>query len=163
VAAGDEASEPPGATPEVLAMWAQLGDPRDRVAEIAWRVEHWRLLNGDVLPFDPAEFRALEERVIAHAGRHDIPDGLSRADGAALFRGAELPGVRTPTLVVEAPEDPAFPPPNAAVLAAAIPGARRVIIPGMGHGLPGVVLGPVADAILGHTAVGTRRQGADVL
>jgi pimeloyl-ACP methyl ester carboxylesterase len=147
----DEASEPPGPTPAVLAMWAQFGDVRDREAEIAWRVEHWRLLGGDVLPFDAAEFRALEERVIAHAGRHDIPTGLARADGSALFRGGELGRVRTPTLVLEGPEDPAIPPPNSAVLAAAIPGAHLVTIPGMGHGLPAAVLDRVAEEILGHT------------
>jgi pimeloyl-ACP methyl ester carboxylesterase len=147
----DQAAEPPGPTPAVLAMWAQFGDPRDRETELAWRVEHWRVLSGDVLPFDPAEFRALEERVIAHAGRHDIPTGLARADGSALFRGDELAKVSTRTLVLEGPEDPAIPPPNSAVLAAAIPGARLVTIPGMGHGLPAAVVDPVAEAILGHT------------
>lgn len=38
-----------------------------------------------------------------------------------VLSGAELAGVTTPTLVLEAPLDPVFPPPNAAHLANRIP------------------------------------------
>jgi pimeloyl-ACP methyl ester carboxylesterase len=147
---GDDDTLPPS-DPRLLAMWEHLYEPRDREAELAWRVEHWRLLNGDVLPFDPAEWRRQEERIIAHAGRHDIATNLPRADPAGLDRGGELGAVTTPVLVVEAPEDPAFPPPHSAQLAAVIPGARLVTIPGMGHALPSAVLPAYAEAILGHT------------
>ena len=43
-------------------------EPRDREAEIEWRV----------IPFDAEEFRALERRSIAHAGRHDNPGAHAR-------------------------------------------------------------------------------------
>jgi pimeloyl-ACP methyl ester carboxylesterase len=62
-----------------------------------------------------------------------------------------LAGVRTPTLVIEAPEDPINPPPHAAHLAHAIAGARLVTIRGMGHALSPAVLAPLAEAILSHT------------
>jgi hypothetical protein len=42
-------------------------EPRDFEAQIEWRVENWRRLNGRVIPFDAEEFRALERRIIAHA------------------------------------------------------------------------------------------------
>lgn len=153
--AGPDGSAPAAFTetdPRLLELWEHLADPRDREAEIAWRVEHWRLLNGGQLPFDAEEFRRLEERVIAHAGRHDNPAAHARADQRGLDRGAELADVDVPTLVVEAPADPINPPPAAARLAAALPTAELVTVAGMGHALPSVVLPPLADAVLAHTA-----------
>lgn len=58
----------PGVDPRLLALWQTMGEERDEAAELDWRVEHWRLLNGDVLPFDDGEFRAMEARAVAHAG-----------------------------------------------------------------------------------------------
>jgi len=140
--------------PRLLRMWEHLMDERERDAEIEFRVEHWRLLNGDRVPFDPSEFRRLEQRVIAHAGRHDNTAAHARADAAGLDRGAELASVGVPVLVVEAPEDPINPPPAAALLAAAIPGAQLVTIPGMGHAIPAAVEGPLTAAITGSSRLG---------
>jgi pimeloyl-ACP methyl ester carboxylesterase len=53
--------------------------------------------------------------------------------------------------VVDAPADPVVPPPHAARLARAIPGARLVAVNGLGHALGHPVLEPLADAILEHT------------
>jgi pimeloyl-ACP methyl ester carboxylesterase len=142
----------PGPDPRLLALWEHLGEPRDRGAELDLRVEHWRILNGDVLDFDAGEFRRLEERLIEHAGRHDNPAAHGRAAQEGLDRGAELSQVTIPTLVIDAPEDPAFPPPHAAHLAAAIGDAAHLVtIPGMGHALGAPVLEPLATAILAHT------------
>ncbi|MGY1662321.1 alpha/beta fold hydrolase [Geodermatophilus sp. SYSU D00705] len=145
-------SDLPGPAEHVLAYWASMGQERDAEAELAWRVEHWRLLNGNGVPFDPAEFRALEERVLAHSGTARGPVAHALADRSGLDRGAELAAVRVPTLVVEAPEDPVNPPPHAAHLAAVLGSARLVTVPGMGHALPAAVVGPLAELIAGHTA-----------
>ena len=104
----------PGPAPEILAMWEHLGERRDREAEVAFNVEHWRLLSGAPRggSFEEDEFRALEERIRDHAG-HDEPSvAHAAADPSNLARGAELAGVRTPTLVIEAPLDPVFPRPT---------------------------------------------------
>jgi pimeloyl-ACP methyl ester carboxylesterase len=154
LAAGDPSSRPalPDPDPRLLALWEHMGERRDRQAEIDWRVEHWRLLNGDVVDFDAEEFRRLEERLIDHAGRHDNTAAHARADQFGLDRGAELAGVTVPTLVIEAPEDPINPPPHSAHLADAIGNAQLVTIPGMGHALSRPVLPLLAAAILAHTA-----------
>jgi pimeloyl-ACP methyl ester carboxylesterase len=149
---GTPAVELPGPDPRLLAMWAEMGAARDLDAELAWRVEHWRLLNGDELPFDPAVWRQLEERVIAHTGRFASPTAHARADQAGLELGDELADVQVPTLVIEAPADPINPPPHAAHLAATIGNSRLVTIPGMGHALHPDILAPLAAAILDHTA-----------
>ncbi|SDN49602.1 Pimeloyl-ACP methyl ester carboxylesterase [Klenkia soli] len=148
-APGDPA---PGPSDELLQFWATMGEPRDDEAELAWRVEHWRLLHGDGVPVDPAEFRAQELRVAEHSGGLLPATAHATADQSGLARGAELASVAVPVLVVEAPADPAYPPPNAQRLAAAIPGARVVTVPGMGHALPAAVLGPLVDAVEAHLA-----------
>ncbi|MEP7762870.1 alpha/beta hydrolase [Sanguibacter sp. 25GB23B1] len=148
---GDDADDTPGIDPRLLEMWSHADDPRDREEEIAWRTEHWRLLNGDEAPFDAEEIRATEERVIAHEGRHDAPLAHALADQSGLARGDELSAVTVPLLVVEAPRDPVYPPPNAQRIAGLVPGARLVSIPSMGHALPPTVLAPLAEAILSFT------------
>lgn len=149
---GRAAPELPGPTPELLELWQEMGAPRDREEEIAWRIEHWRILQGRVLDFDADEFRRIEEAIIAHAGNHRNVAAHARADTSGLERGGELHRVRTPTLVIEAPEDPINPPPHASHLASLIPGAKLARIAGMGHALNGAILDPLADAILAHTA-----------
>lgn len=141
----------PGPDQALLRLWAEMDDPRDLEGEIAWRLEHWRMLNGSGTLFDPAEFRALEERVIAHTGRHDPAVAHARMDTAGLERGAELATVSVPTLVIEAPEDPAFPPPNASTLSGSLGQGRLVRIPGMGHAINRTVISPLAAAILTQT------------
>jgi pimeloyl-ACP methyl ester carboxylesterase len=150
--AGAGGDELPGPDPRLLAMWSEMGTPRPPAEELAWRVEHWRLLNGDQVPFDPAEFAALERRVIDHTGRPESPTAHALADQSGLERGDELAAVTVPTLVVEAPADPINPPPHAAHLAAVIGGAELVTIPGMGHALASAIVPALADVIVDHIA-----------
>lgn len=147
----EELEESQGTDPRLLEMWSHLADPRDREEEISWRVEHWRLLNGDEAPFDDTEFRTTEERVIAHEGRHDAQLAHALADQGGLARRAELRTVTTPVLVLEAPRDPCYPPPNARRIVESIPGSRLGTVPHMGHAMPASVVPPLADAILGFT------------
>ena len=145
--------ELPGPSPEVMAMWQHLGEPRDREAEVAFNVAHWRLMSGGG-PFEPEEFRALEERIRDHAGTDDPTVAHALADASNLERGAELAATTTPALVLEAPLDPVYPPPNAPALAARIPGAELVTIDGMGHALPSPLLPEIAGAILSRSMRG---------
>jgi hypothetical protein len=150
---GQVGNELPGPDPGLLVMWPHLADERDRDAEITWRIEHWRLLNGAVLPFETEEFRELEERVIAHSATSQNPVAHAQADRSGLDRGAELAHVQVPTLVIEAPEDPINPPPHAAHLAVALGGARLTTIAGMGHALSSAVIPPLAETILDFIGV----------
>ncbi|QRK07429.1 alpha/beta fold hydrolase [Archangium violaceum] len=136
--------------PELLEFWSHMFEPRDLEAEIEWRVENWRRLNGRVIPFDAEEFRSLERRIIAHAGRHDNPGAHARADYSALARGAELVRSTVPTLVIATPEDPTNPASNSRHLAANLPRSTLVTIEGMGHAIPHAVVPRLAAAILDH-------------
>ncbi|MFB9376899.1 alpha/beta fold hydrolase [Kineococcus gynurae] len=142
-------SDLPGPSAELLEFWATMGADRDVEAELDWRVEHWRILRGTG-PFDPAEFRALEERVMRHSGETRQPTAHATADQGGLERGAELAGNRVPTLVVEAPLDPINPPPHAENLRAVIGSSTLVRIAGMGHALSSDVLPDLGTALLRH-------------
>lgn len=152
----------PDPDPRLLALWQQMGQHRDAEEEIAWRIEHWHLLNGDALPLDPEEFAALERRIVEHSGTHRLGTAHARADQSGLDRGAELAAVTTPTLVIDAPQDPVNPPPHAEHLAATIRGSHRTVVAGMGHALSSAVVDPLADAVLTHTTtVDTTHQRAE--
>lgn len=144
----------PAPDPALRRMWTEVDDPRDEAGELDWRVEHWRLLHGTGHPFDATGFRAAEERAIAHRGGPEPVTAHTHLDLTGLDRGAELAGCPVPTLVVEAPADPVHPPPHAAHLAASVGrcGSRLVTVPGMGHAISRAVAGPLAAAVLAHTA-----------
>lgn len=94
----------------------------------------FRVMNGDVLPFDGAAARVTLERCWARAsdpsaaahhglvGRRKTPD---------LF--APLSAITAPTTVVHGDQDPVFALAHGEALAAAIPGARLHVVAGMGH------------------------------
>lgn len=144
------AAGPPDPDPGVLRLWAEIDDPREPRAELAWRVAQWRVLHGTGAPFDGLFFRALEQGVIAHAGT-DVPSTAHTILDAPV-RGPELAAVAVPTLVIEASEDPVHPSPHAEHLAVALAGAPLVRIPGMGHAIGPSVIEPLAAAILAWTA-----------
>ncbi|WP_320782619.1 alpha/beta hydrolase [Streptomyces sp. CRN 30] len=143
--------ELPGTDPRLLELWARPVADLGPEAELERRVEHWRLLSGDQLPFDAAYQRELERRIVRHSGHH-VPNGAhGRADPSGMDRTEQLARAAVPTLVVSAPAEPVFPPPHAHHVAQAIRGARLVEISGMAHALPRQVHAPLAAAILDHT------------
>lgn len=74
-------------------MWEHLGERRSREEEIAFNIEHWRLLSGAAAGghFGAEEFRALEERVRAHTGHGDPIAAHALADQSGLDRGRDSP------------------------------------------------------------------------
>jgi pimeloyl-ACP methyl ester carboxylesterase len=143
--------ELPGVAPHLLEMWARPVADRGLEAELERRVEHWRVLGGDQLPFDAEYTRALERKIIEHTGHYATSTAHARADASGMDRTEQLAQTSVPTLVISAPAEPVAPPPHAHHLAQAIRGARIVEIPGMGHALPREVHTPLATAILDHT------------
>jgi pimeloyl-ACP methyl ester carboxylesterase len=85
---------------------------------------------------DEDRWRAMAE---ASFDRCFSPDGTARqfhAIGASGHRGADLPGVTTPTLVIHGSADTLITPSGGERTAALIPGARFELIEGMGHDYP---------------------------
>ncbi|MEV3988433.1 alpha/beta fold hydrolase [Streptomyces sp. NPDC049837] len=114
------------------------------------RLPLWRALHGPVLPFHEDEYVAMERRVYERA--RDLQASLNHTFAGAADTGstADLATITAPTLVLHGTEDPMFPPQHAEATAAAIPGARLVMIEGMGHTLPTALDGRLAGEILRH-------------
>jgi pimeloyl-ACP methyl ester carboxylesterase len=145
----------PPPAPRFLHHLAQLASmPRTtRDERIAADLETWRVLNGDVLPFDE------------HAARQFVETSYDRASDYAAATNHDLAGrqmtddrlvplssSKAPTLVVHGTEDPLRPLPHGQALAAQIPHARLQTIPGMGHGFfsPGLPR-QIAELVLERT------------
>lgn len=139
----------PPARPEAMALlMAPL--PTERAAQIERSVEASRVIGSPAYPSDPAELRALAERAY---DRGINPPGFARQLVAILASGsrrAALAGVRVPTLVIHGDADPLVPVEAGRDTAAAVPGARLLELPGMGHDLPRALWPAVVDAIVEH-------------
>ncbi|MGK8488174.1 alpha/beta fold hydrolase [Nocardia asiatica] len=117
-------------------------------------VQTWRVLNGDVLPFDEAAARRFVEHCYARA------DNLAAASNHDLAgrrwdddRRASLSRITAATLVLHGSDDPLFPRAHGEALAAQIPAAHLEIVPGMGHHpffSPGLTE-RIAGSIIRHT------------
>lgn len=105
---------------------------------MAWLLEQARPFAGR-LGLDEPELRA--DLGTAYDRSHDIRSAANHwsavgdgSDPDAL--PADVRGIAVPTLVVHGTDDPLFPLPHGKALAAAVPGARLLVVDGMGHQVP---------------------------
>jgi pimeloyl-ACP methyl ester carboxylesterase len=95
-----------------------------------------RLVNGSTYPLDEA---ALRRRTADAYDRAYSPDGRVRQVAAVVRSGDRTEGLRSiavPTVVIHGSEDSLVSMNGGEATAAAIPNARLVILPGMGHVIP---------------------------
>jgi pimeloyl-ACP methyl ester carboxylesterase len=154
--------ELPRADPELAAMFAgevPEFDRDDPEAALEALVERERPLAGPTA-FDEARVRAIARRVVARsrdlaasAANHPPPvDGPAGPDDLSALAGM-------PVLVVHGDADPLFPVDHGRALAAAVPGARLLVVEGMGHQLPPASSwNDVVEAITAQTRVASTPQ-----
>jgi pimeloyl-ACP methyl ester carboxylesterase len=94
--------------------------------------------------------RAREARVVARARNPDAAQNHQLAIAASPDREPALRALRVPTLVIHGAEDPILPLEHGRATAALIPGAKFVVIDGMGHDLPAFAHKKIVEAIAGH-------------
>ena len=124
-----------------------------REEAIAASVEGSRVIGSPKYPADEA---LLRERAAAAFDRCYCPEGTARQLGAVLSspdRTDGLRGVRMPFLVIHGADDPLVTLSGGEATAAAVPGARLLVVPGMGHDLPEPVWGELLDAIAANAAL----------
>ncbi|MFB8241754.1 alpha/beta fold hydrolase [Kitasatospora purpeofusca] len=124
-----------------------------RAAVVESIVEGERPFAAASRPFDEDGVRRLAARIVDHA--RDIAAQSTNPyliDAGTPWR-ARLGAITAPTLVLHGEEDPLFPPEHGRALAAEIPGARFLALPGTGHEIfPEHTWDTVVQALLAHTA-----------
>lgn len=128
----------------LVARLSRLRFPDGRDGDIALGLALARAVGSPGYPFDEAEVRQRVERDLV-SGVRDV-QAQSRQVGAK-WHGGRLSQLRVPTLVLHGAEDPLLRPAAGGDTAAAIQGARLLILPGVGHDLPAAVWPRVADEI----------------
>lgn len=134
---------------EVLSILLEP-EPTDIEGFVEHTIRIWHLLNGSVFPIDEALVR---EWARESYKRGLNPDGAARHFAAIIATGSRkeaLKSINVPTLVIHGDSDPLVPVECGKDTAEAIPGARFIIIKGMGHTLPQAVYPQVIDAISHH-------------
>ncbi len=136
-------------TPEALA--ALLPPAPESAAEAAeLAVATYRVIGSPAYPLDEARLRLLGRE--SYRRSHD-PAGIARQFAALLVSPDRRPALRSldlPTLVLHGEEDPLIQPEGGRETAAAVPGARLVTYPGMGHDLPEALWPDIMGEITDH-------------
>lgn len=106
-----------------------------------------KVIGSPGYPMDTGWLQSYARRAFA---RSNDPAGVARqlaAINGSPSRVKALHSVRVPTLVVHGAKDPLVRPSGGRATAAAVPGSRLMMLPGMGHSLPRELWGVVVDAV----------------
>jgi pimeloyl-ACP methyl ester carboxylesterase len=140
-AVGGVDADLPGPRPQVTASFASpLPDPdwADLASYADWVVAGARPFAGPVM-LDEARVREVAAAV--HARSHDVAAAgnhwlVINGDDDEPAEPLDVRRLTVPTLVVHGSEDPLFPLPHGEALAAAVPDAELLVLPGVGHEVP---------------------------
>ena len=148
----------PPPTREASAM-LMAPPPATREEFLARFAQTWKILRVGSFPEDEALDRSRAERIFA---RGLNPAGVGRQLRAILASGSRkerLASVKAPTLVIHGTVDPLVRPEGGKDTAASIPGAKLLMIEGMGHAIPVPMWPQIIGAIDKH-AHGAAKQAA---
>jgi pimeloyl-ACP methyl ester carboxylesterase len=139
--------------------------PHEREAFIAHMERVFAAIGSPGLPRDDDDIRAIAAS--SYDRDHD-PESAGRQLAAIIAAGdrtADLRRITAPTLVIHGSADRLVAPSGGRATARAIPGARLLTVPGMGHDLPRAAWPTIIDAIAEHArradGHGERRPAPD--
>jgi pimeloyl-ACP methyl ester carboxylesterase len=142
----------PRPDPEVMDLLLAPA-PRDREGYVEYMVLFLRMTAGKGFPFDEAYAREISQRAYDRAF---CPEGTARqlrAIANQIDRRPALAKLSVPALIVQGTDDPLVSTEAGKELAEVIPGARLMLVEGMGHDLAcGGAWPGIAEALAAHTA-----------
>jgi pimeloyl-ACP methyl ester carboxylesterase len=133
----------------IRALARAAGTPVTRPEQAADRaVALKKVIGSPGYPLDEDLVRDIAARSFLRHPGDDKDDERQRAAVIASGdRRRALAGLRIPALVIHGEQDPVIRPKGGRATARAIPGARLVTYPGMGHDLPAALWPAIADEI----------------
>ena len=135
----------------MTALLRPVATSRDEAIQAS--VEGSKVIGSRTYPVDDA---LLRQRAAAAYDRCYCPEGTARQLGAILAspdRTQALHDVRMPFLVIHGQDDPLVTVSGGEATAAAVPDAKLLVLPGMGHDLPEPLWGEILDAIAANAAL----------
>lgn len=137
------------ARPEALEVLF-LPPPTDQETAAERALKVYRVIGSPGYPLDEPRVADVARRSFA---RGNDPAGVARQFAAIAVSPDRTPGLRgltVPTLVIHGEDDPLVEVDGGLATADAVPGARLVVVPGMGHNLPRQLWPPLMDEIVAH-------------
>jgi proline iminopeptidase len=141
------------------ALLTRPSDPNDQDLVIEHLVHAFGVIGSPGYPSTREERR---QRIGRSVRRAYDPAGVARQLVAVIASGdrrKQLKEIKAPTLVIHGADDPLVPIAAGRDTAAHIPGAKLLVIEGMGHDLPEALLPRLADAIGDHAAANAEAFG----
>jgi len=139
---------PPPSPAAIKPLMSGPGKGATREQIVAHSAKFMRTIGSPAYPFSDAELNAL---ATASIERSHYPAGVVRQFNAVLGTGSLRPftsKIRKPAVVIHGLSDPLVRPACGKAVARAIPGARLLLIPGMGHDLPPGVWEQITHALV---------------
>jgi pimeloyl-ACP methyl ester carboxylesterase len=133
--------------PATIIQMSRIRFPDGHDGDVAAGLALARIVASPGYPFDEAAALATVERELARGGSGVRDARAQSRQTGARWSGGRLAGMRVPALVLHGEQDQIGRPAAARDTAAAIPGARLVLLPGVGHDLPRGVWPQVADEV----------------
>ena len=131
--------------------------PKTKQDYIATFQRNWKILRQGSFPLDEAR----DVEIAAQCYERGLsPEGVGRQLRAILASGArnkQLASVRTPTLVIHGTVDPLVRPEAGKDTANSVPGAKLVMVEGMGHAIPIPMWPQIIGAIADHAHAAERK------
>lgn len=132
--------------------------PRDQEAAVRAHLRITRHVAGTAYAMDDRHEAALAARAWARRAG-DVAAGSARQIQAIQKSGdrtGQLGNISAPTLVIHGDRDRLVAPSGGLATAKAIPGARHVVVPGMGHHLPAALVERITNDITRHARAATQ-------
>ena len=151
----------PRATDAAMTALQAQPESEDREAIIRHRMKGRRVYQSPAYPKSEDDLYELVAREYDHMY---CPEGGVRQYAAIVGDGSrvdELKKVRVPFLVIHGDADPLVPPAGGEDTAKSVPGAKHVLIEGMGHDLPAELCPQYVELIVGHARAAEARQAAE--
>ena len=145
--------------PRAAAKLLMRPTPRRKEEFLARFTQTWKLLRVGKFPLDEARDLMRAERIFARGLHYEGSARQLRAILASGSRKKRLHAVAAPTLVIHGTVDPLVHPFGGKDTAASIPGAKLMMVNGMGHALPVEMWPEVIEAIAAH-AHGAAKKAA---
>ncbi|MBS2937966.1 alpha/beta fold hydrolase [Nocardioides sp. J2M5] len=145
--------------PEAMAALF-LPPPTDEDTAAQRALEVYRVIGSPAYPLDETRLADVARR--AYARGYDAA-GVARQYAAILASPDRRPGLReldVPTLVIHGEDDPLVQVAGGLATADAVPGARLVVVPGMGHNLPEPLWPQLVDDVAAHARAAEAARAA---